>query len=104
MDRAATLPVERLAAVRAVGPAAIDVLLPPAGRDGREPGANAADRRAVPQMAILRQPEVGLAALGQSQARAAADAADGNRGDLSQATNDLARRWAQDLPVFTAKR
>ena len=44
-------------------------------RDGGEPGADAADRRAVFADAVLRQPEAGGGAGRQSQARAAADAA-----------------------------
>ena len=39
----------------------------------------------------------------EPQARAAADAGDGHRGDLPQAAHDVARRRTQDLPVFTAE-
>src|SRR5712691_6961415 len=61
--------------------------------DGGEPGADAADRRAVPGDAVLWQSaDDGLAAASrrgdQSQAGAAADAADGIGGDLSEAADD----------------
>ena len=89
--------------VRAVGAGAEHVLLSGNRRIGREPGADAADRRAVFADAVLRQPEAGRRAGGEPQARAAADAADGHRGDLPQAANDASGGGAQDLPVFAAE-
>ena len=94
---------EHRPAVRAAGPGAVDVLLPAGGRDGREPGADEADRRAVFGDAVLRQPQAGDRTGRQSQACAAADAADGLGGDLSEAAHHAAGRRTQDLPVFTAE-
>src|SRR5215211_9564040 len=103
MDRTRTPAIERGSAVRTAGVAAIDALLPPPRRERGESGADAAPRRAVPQDAVLRQPEAGVGVGRQSEARAATDADDGHRGDLPEAADDLAGRRAQDLPVFTAE-
>ena len=40
----------------------------------------------------------------QSQARGAANAADGDRGNLSETAYNLSQPEAQDLPVFAATR
>jgi putative transposase len=77
MDRTASSRAERLAAVRAVGLAAIDALLRPPGRERREFGADATDRRAIPRDAVLRQPADGEGAGRQSHADSATDAVDG---------------------------
>ena len=64
-----------------------------AGSDQRRgPGADAADRRAVPENALLWQPVDGAAFLaagpqGQPQTHSAPDATDGHRGGLSQAAH-----------------
>ena len=72
------------------GTGAQQLVLPTGRRDGGELGFDAQDRRAVFGNAVLRQPQAGGRAGGESQAGAAADAADGLGGDLSQAAHDLA--------------
>ncbi len=89
--------------VRAARPAAQHVVSRTDRRDGREPGADEADRRAVLADAVLRQPQDGARIGHQSQARTALDAPDGLGGDLSEASDDAAECRAQDLPVFTAE-
>ena len=89
--------------MRTIGPVAIYALLPPVGQECGEPGADAADRRAVPRHAVLREPADERLAQRQSQARAAADATDRHRSHLSQTANELAGGRAQDFPVFTAE-
>ncbi len=103
MRRRGTQEPERRPAVRVAGPGPLDVLLHAGGRDGREPGLDAADRPGVPGDAVLRQPQAGRGPQGQSQARAAADAADGVGGDLPKAADHAARGGTQDLPLFTAE-
>ncbi len=75
MDRTEPSAVERRPAVRAAGTAAVDAVLPPRGRERRESGADATDRRAVLGDALLRQPKNGGRLRRQSQAGAAVDAA-----------------------------
>lgn len=89
--------------VRVVGTRAKHVVQPTRRRIGREPGALAADRRAVPPAAVLRQSQNGRSAGDQSQACATADVPDGDRSDLSQAADHLAWHWAQDLPICIAE-
>src|SRR3972149_1754304 len=72
-------------------------------RDGREPGADEADRPTVHGDALLRQSQDGVRAGHQSQTRAAADAGHGLGGDLSETSDDAAGRRTQDLPVFSAE-
>src|SRR5438477_5613302 len=84
-------------------------LLPAAGcREHRQPGADAADRRAVPEDAVLRFAADGrgaqhAASSRQSQAYTAADAADGPGGGIPQAADHATRREPQDLPVFVTR-
>lgn len=103
MDRTNPSRFEHRSAMPALGARTFDVLLPGAGRNGREPGVDARYRRAIPADAVLRQPQDGADIWRQSQANPTLNAVDGDRGDLSQTTYDLAGQGSQGLPVFTAK-
>src|SRR5215210_3925056 len=103
MDRTGPPTVDGRSAVRTAGAAAVELVLPPAGRERRESCADAADRRAVSGDAVLRQPSDGGRAGRQSQTHSAVDANDGHRSDLPEAAHDLAGGGTQDLPVFTAE-
>ena len=86
-----------------VGPsAALQRLLPTERREREEPGADAADRRAIHRMAVLRlaqdqgTPE-GRRLGRESQASQSTDAPDGHRGHLPETTDDeINARWQQD--------
>src|SRR5262249_1282090 len=108
MDRAWTSRGEHPAAVRAARSESGQLVPGAGGRDSREPGADAADRRAVSGAAVLwLTADDDLADTAgsrrQSQTCAAADAAHGPGSDLSQATAVGAWSRSPDLPVFTAK-
>jgi hypothetical protein len=77
---------------------------PPRGLERRESPADTADRGTVSGHAVLPQSADGGRPRRQSQSGAAADAAHGDRGDLPQAADDLARGRTQDLTVFAAER
>src|SRR5882757_1685047 len=100
MDRTASFRVSDCSPVRAVGAGTEYAVLPAGGRIGGESGVDAGDRRAVFADAVLRQPQVRGATWRQSQAGAAADARDGDRGNLPEAANDVAGGRTADLPVF----
>ena len=79
------------------------------GRIGGELEADAAHGRAAPALALLRIAATDMASAagrlrGQSQARAAAHAADGHGGDLPAAADQRAAPGASHLPVFAAER
>src|SRR5262245_11045145 len=82
----------------------IEPLLRAGRRDAREPAADAAHRRGVHRLPVLRPPpDDGLAdsagRAGQPQAGAAADAAHGPGGHLPQAATERGRARASHLPV-----
>src|ERR1022692_42403 len=90
--------------MRTAGAEPVGPVLRTAGRKRREPGVDAAAGRAVHAGAILREPENGGLARnagirGESEAGVAADDGDGNRGRVSEAEAESARRGAQDLSV-----
>lgn len=105
MNRSRRANVEHRASMRVAGAGSQQLLLPAGARVGREPGVDAADRRAVFEDALFRQSSDDRRVVDQSQTRAAADGVDGHRGDLPEATaaHVAAGRRAQDLPVFTAE-
>src|SRR4029078_2146306 len=101
-------PPEHHSAVRAFGPAAVDVLPRAIRRVGREFAPDAIDRRAVPTHALLRIARPDAMALSarvrrESQACASADARDGAGGDLSPAADQRTGARTSHLPVFIAK-
>lgn len=100
MHRTGTQRADDCPAVRVIGTGAEHVLPPWVGRKRGEPRADATDRRAVFADTVLRQPEDGRSAGHQPQACAAADALNGDRGDLPEAADHVARRRAQDYPYL----
>ncbi len=109
MDRSRSSPTERSSTVRAFAAEPLHVVSASGDREFGEFVVDAADRRAVFAIPVLRFAADGLGAVdascfGQPQAGAAADACDGNGGDLSEAADDAARSKSQDLPVFAASR
>src|SRR5687767_3169955 len=105
MDRARTRQDLGVAPVRADRARALELLLRAGHRVAGESRADAAARRAIHAHALLRRAQDdGLAAgaglRGQPQAGLTADAADGARGDLSQASALAAGSRASRVPVF----
>ena len=74
MDQSATSAPERPTAVRTARSGALQLLLPAASGERREPAAAPAVGRTVPGMPVLRQPAHGHRAGGQPQTHPAADA------------------------------
>src|ERR1035438_1346407 len=95
------------ASVRTAGALPQQLLLPVRSGDGGEPGTDAAVGRAAPGASGLWQSQAdGAFAPGgfgrQSQARGAAAAFDGDRGDLRQAPDQSAGTWPPNLSVSVA--
>src|SRR3954447_5801210 len=85
MDRSATSTTEHSAAMRVAGAAALDVLLPAAGGERRQPAIAPATRRVVSGASVLWHAAHGRHAGREPQARPEADAHCRYRGALSQA-------------------
>ena len=94
---------EYAAAVRVAGVASVELVLSTDRRVGGESAMDAADRRAIPEDAVLRQPEDGRGVRHQPLAGAAFDAVDGIGSDLSEAAPLAERRRASNLPVLAAE-
>src|ERR1051326_6721271 len=97
MYRTGSPTVEHSPAMRVDGAASLELVLRSAGRDGGEPASDAVVGRAVHADSVLRQSADGHCAPTarlerQPQARPTVDAADGDRGDLSQAAIIRSRR------------
>src|ERR1700686_1084058 len=104
MDRSPSSAPQRSTAVRTAGSAALDLLLPAAARERGDLAAAARARRAVPEVAVLRQPQDGRQVRRGSPSRPAADADFGNRSSLSQAAPESPVTGSSDLPVPVARR
>ena len=92
-------------------PPAVDrallALLRAEGGERRDAGADAADRRAVPEVSVLRRPSDGTSPAPRGRADRpapgrAADASDGAPGDLSGAAHQRAPPRAPGLPLSAA--
>jgi len=99
---------QRAASVPTAGALPQRLLLPVRSGDGGESGADAAVGRAASGASGLWQPQADGAVApggvgGQSQARGATAAVDGDRGDLRQAANQSAGTWAPNLSVSVAR-
>jgi len=99
---------QRAASVRTAGAVPQQLLLPVPTGDGGEPGADAAVGRVASGASGLWQPQVDGAVGpggfgGESQARGAAAAVDGDRGDLCQATDRPAGSWPPNLSASVAR-
>src|SRR5689334_628596 len=104
MDRSATSRSERPTAMRTIGIATLDLLLPAATGERGEPASAAQTRRAVHGVPVLRQPSDGRHAGGQSQANPAAHADSGNRSSLSETELEPAGAGARSLSLLAAWR
>src|SRR5271169_4543933 len=104
MDRCRPSAPEHSTAVRTVGSAALDLLLPADAGQCGEPAAVARARRAVPEVAVLRQPQDGRRVKRGPPSRPSADAHFGNRSSLSQAAPESPGAGPPDLPVPVVRR
>src|SRR5277367_2894049 len=104
MDRCRPSAPQHSTAVRTVGPAALDLLLPADAGQCGEPAAVARARRTVPEVAVLRQPQDGRRVKRGPPSRPSADAHFGNRSSLSQAAPESPGAGPPDLPVPVARR
>src|SRR5215831_13035424 len=84
MDRSPTSRSERVTAMRTVGIAALDLLLPAATGERGDPASVAPTRRAVHGVPVFRQPSHGRYPEGHPQTDSAAHADFGNRSSLSE--------------------
>src|ERR1022692_2528513 len=103
MDRPATCALDHPTAVRTAESAALDLLLPAAAGERREPAPDAAARRAVSGMSLLRQPPHGGDAGGEPQTRPAAHGDYGNRSSLSETELEPPGAGSRDLPIPAAR-
>src|SRR5271157_4108725 len=104
MDRSATSAPERPTAVRTARSGALQLLLPAAAGERREPAAAPAVGRTVPGVPVLRQPAHGHHAGGQPQTHPAADARRRHRSPLPQTELEPPGAGPRDLPVPAARR
>src|ERR1022692_782208 len=100
MDRPATCALDHPAAVRTAESAALDLLLPAAAGERREPAPDAAARRAVSGMSLLRQPPHGGHAGGEPQTRPAAHGDYGNRSSLSETELEPPGAGSRDMGIM----
>src|ERR1700761_4917524 len=85
----------------------LGVLLPARGGDAAEPGADAADRRAVPGNTLVWVAPDGASSsarglYGRAQAGAAADGEDGSGADLPAPAHHGSASGASGLPISAA--
>src|SRR5271166_2359480 len=104
MDRSQSSASQHSTAVRTVGSAALELLLPAAAGERREPATAPQARPAVHEVPVLRQPKNGFRAEGESQTHPAADAPSGDRSPLSQTELEPPAIRSPDLPVPAARR
>src|ERR1017187_3671337 len=104
MDRSDSSAPRHPTAVRTAGRAALDLLLPAAAGERREPAAVARARRVVPEVALLRQPQDGRRVRRGPPSSPAANAHFGNRSSLPQTAPESPGSRPSDLPVSVAGR
>src|SRR4051812_8753506 len=104
MDRPTTSVPDGAAAMRPARSAALELLLPTAAGERREPTPAASARRALHGVSVLRQPSHGRHAGGRAQAHATADADSGSRSALSETESEPSGGRPPDLPVPAARR
>src|SRR5216683_3268920 len=103
MDRSATSAPQHSAAVRTAGSAALDLLLPAAAGERREPAPAPPARPVVLEAPVLRQPQDGRRAGGEPQTHPAPDAHSGHRSPLPQTQLEPPGAGSPDLPVPAAR-
>src|ERR1700691_4799163 len=104
MDRSRPSAAHRATAVRTAGGAALNLLPPASAGECEELAAVARARRAVPKVAVLRQPQDGRRVRRGPPSRPAANAHSGNRSSLSQAAPESPGSRPPDLSVPVARR
>jgi len=103
MHRTEPSPFEPSPAMRVAGLEPSELVLQRRGRVGRELGVDAADRRAIPEDALLRQTQDGRGVGHRRPAGGPTDAADGIGVDLPQAASVAERDGTSNLPLFAAE-
>src|SRR5215831_6028196 len=103
MDRSTTPATECSTAVRTARRAALDLPLPAATGEFREPTSAAEARPTVLGLPVLRQPSDGRQVGGRAHTHSAVDACSGNRGPLSQTESEPQGARARDLPLSAAQ-
>src|ERR1043166_893441 len=103
MDRSYSSGPEHPTAVRTAGSAALDLLLPAASGKRGEPASASQARPALPEAAVLRQPQDGGRTGGESQAHPAAHAHSGHRSPLSQTELEPSGARSPSVPLPVAR-
>src|SRR5713226_3153915 len=104
MDRSRPSAPQHSTAVRTVGSAALDLLLPAAAGELGELASAPQARPVVPEAPVLRQPQNGRRVGSEPQAHPAADAHSGYRSPVSQTELEPPGAGSPDLPVSSARR
>src|SRR5687767_2270114 len=104
MDRSSTSVPDHPTAVRTAGSAALELLLPAAAGERREPAPAPQARPVVLEAPVLRQPQDGRRAGSEPQTHPAADAHSGYRSPVSQTELEPPGAGSSDLPVPAARR
>src|SRR5580658_7058237 len=103
MDRSTPCALDHRTAVRAVGPAALDLLLPTAAGERPKPASPAAARRTVSGTSLLRQPAHGGHPGREPQTHPAADGYPGDRSSVPETELEPTGGRPRDLPVPAAR-
>src|SRR5580704_11570284 len=103
MDQSTPCVLDHRTTVRAVGAAALDLLLSAAAGERREPACPAAARRTVSGTSLLRQPAHGGHTGGEPQTHPAADGYSGNRSSVSETELEPSGGRPRNLPVPAAR-
>src|SRR6202049_4759600 len=104
MDRSHSPAPQYPTAVRAVGSAALDLLLPAAAGERGEPATAPPARPTVSEASVFRKPQNGRRVGGEPQAHPTADAHPGHRSPLSQTELEPPGAGSPDLPIPAARR
>src|SRR4051794_1085411 len=103
MDRSQKSASQHSTAVRTAGSATLDILLPTASGERREPAVTSPARPTVHEAAILRQPQNGRRTRSEPQAHSAPHAYSGHRSPLSQTELESPCSGSPHLPVPAAR-
>src|SRR5579864_4645127 len=104
MDRSRSPAPQHPAAVRTAGSAALDLLLPAASGERREPATAPPTRSAVSAASVFRKPQNGRRVGGEPQAHPTADAHSGHRSSLSQTKPEPSSARSRSVPIPAARR
>ena len=104
MDRSHSPTPQHSTAVRTAGSAALNLLLPAAAGECREPAPAPQARPVVLEAPVLRQPQNGRRTGSEPQAHPATNAHTGHRSPLSQTELEPPGTGSPDLPVPAARR